>query len=96
MLSKVFRLHKHGGPEELRLELLDVGEPGCAQVRLRVEANEASAGFELVKGWVNLDANSPAFVDSSGSMRQKKARLKDERMYSSSPRPNPRCFSRTC
>jgi hypothetical protein len=47
---------------------------GCVNVRLRVEANEASAGFELVKGWVNLDANSPAFVDSSGSMRQKKSK----------------------
>ena len=38
MLSKVFRFHRHGGPEELRMELLDVGEPGRAQVRLRVEA----------------------------------------------------------
>jgi hypothetical protein len=27
----------------------------CVNVRLRVEANEASVGFELVKGWVNLD-----------------------------------------
>jgi hypothetical protein len=27
----------------------------CVNVRLRVEANLASAGFKLIKGWVNLD-----------------------------------------
>jgi NADPH:quinone reductase-like Zn-dependent oxidoreductase len=37
-MSKIVRFHAHGGPEELRLEDIDVGEPGPAEVRLRVEA----------------------------------------------------------
>jgi NADPH:quinone reductase-like Zn-dependent oxidoreductase len=37
-MSKVVKVHQHGGPEELRLEDVDVGEPGPAEVRLRIEA----------------------------------------------------------
>lgn len=37
-MGKVIRVHRHGGPEELRTEDLEIGEPGPAQVRLRVEA----------------------------------------------------------
>ena len=35
-MSKVVRIHRHGGPEELRSEDLDVGEPGPAEVRLSI------------------------------------------------------------
>lgn len=31
-MSKVVRVHQHGGPEELRIENLEVGEPGPAEV----------------------------------------------------------------
>jgi NADPH:quinone reductase len=47
-MSKVVRVYQHGGPEELRIEDLDVGEPGPAEVRLRVEAlglNRSEAMF---------------------------------------------------
>jgi NADPH:quinone reductase-like Zn-dependent oxidoreductase len=37
-MSKVIRVHRHGGPEELRTEDVDIGEPGPAEVRLRIEA----------------------------------------------------------
>jgi NADPH:quinone reductase-like Zn-dependent oxidoreductase len=37
-MSKVVRVYQHGGPEELRIEDLDVGEPGPGEVRLAVEA----------------------------------------------------------
>ena len=37
-MSKVVRVHEHGGPEVLRLEDLDVGEPGPGEVRVRIEA----------------------------------------------------------
>ena len=37
-MSKVVRLHEHGGPEVLRLEDLDVGPPGPREVRVRIEA----------------------------------------------------------
>ncbi len=48
MSSRVYRVHRHGGPEELRLEMLDAGAPGPAEVRLRIEAiglNRSEAAF---------------------------------------------------
>jgi len=47
-MTKVVRFHAHGGPEQLRIEDLEVGEPGAAEVRIRVEAiglNRAEAMF---------------------------------------------------
>jgi len=47
-MSKVVRIHQHGGPEELRFEDLEVGEPGPAEVRVKIEAiglNRSEAAF---------------------------------------------------
>jgi NADPH:quinone reductase-like Zn-dependent oxidoreductase len=47
-MSKVVRFHEHGGPEQLRIEELDVGAPGPGEVRIRVEAiglNRSEAMF---------------------------------------------------
>lgn len=47
-MSKVIRFHQHGGPEQLRIEDLDVGAPGPGEVRIRVEAiglNRSEAMF---------------------------------------------------
>jgi len=47
-MSKVVRIYRHGGPEELRFEDLEVGEPGPAEVRLKIEAiglNRSEAAF---------------------------------------------------
>jgi len=47
-MSKVVRFHAHGGPEQLRIEELEVGAPGPGEVRLHVEAiglNRAEAMF---------------------------------------------------
>ncbi len=47
-MSKVVRVYQHGGPEELRIEDVEVGEPGPGEVRLRVEAiglNRSEAMF---------------------------------------------------
>ena len=47
-MSKVVRIHRQGGPEELRYEDLDVGEPGPGEARLRIEAiglNRSEAAF---------------------------------------------------
>ena len=47
-MSKVVRVHEHGGPEVLRIEELDVGQPGAGEVRLRIEAiglNRSEAAF---------------------------------------------------
>jgi NADPH:quinone reductase-like Zn-dependent oxidoreductase len=48
MLSKTVRFHETGGPEVLRFESLEVGEPGAAEVRVRIEAiglNRAEVAF---------------------------------------------------
>jgi NADPH:quinone reductase-like Zn-dependent oxidoreductase len=47
-MSKVVRFHEHGGPEQLRIEDLEVGNPGAGEVRIRVEAiglNRSEAMF---------------------------------------------------
>jgi NADPH:quinone reductase-like Zn-dependent oxidoreductase len=47
-MSKVVRVHELGGPEVLKLDNLDVGQPGPGEVRLRVEAiglNRSEAVF---------------------------------------------------
>ena len=48
MKTKVVRFHEFGGPEVLRFEFLEVGEPAAGEVRVRIEAiglNRAEAGF---------------------------------------------------
>ena len=47
-MSKIVRVHEHGGPEVLRLEELEVGAPGPGEVRLGIEAiglNRSEAAF---------------------------------------------------
>lgn len=47
-MSKVVRIHEQGSPEVLRLENLEVGEPGAAELRIRIEAiglNRSEAAF---------------------------------------------------
>jgi NADPH:quinone reductase-like Zn-dependent oxidoreductase len=47
-MSRVVRIHEHGGPEALRIEDLEVGRPAAGEVRLRVEAiglNRSEAAF---------------------------------------------------
>jgi len=47
-MNKVVRIHRHGGPEELRFENLEVEEPSQGEVRLKIEAiglNRAEAAF---------------------------------------------------
>ena len=49
-MTRVVRVHRHGGPEELRIEDLDIGDPGPGEVRLKVEAiglNRSEAMFRL-------------------------------------------------
>jgi NADPH:quinone reductase-like Zn-dependent oxidoreductase len=48
MMTKTVRFREFGGPEVLRFESLEVGEPGAGEVRVRVEAiglNRAEAAF---------------------------------------------------
>lgn len=47
-MSKVVRVHEHGGPDVLRIEEIDVEQPGPGEVRVRIEAiglNRSEAAF---------------------------------------------------
>lgn len=47
-MTRVIRFHQTGGPEQLQIEDLDIGEPGPGHVRIRVEAvglNRAEAMY---------------------------------------------------
>jgi len=48
MMTKTVRFHEFGGPEVLRFESLEVGEPSAGEVRVRIEAiglNRAEVNF---------------------------------------------------
>lgn len=48
MKTRTIRFHELGGPEVLRFESLEVGEPGAGELRVRIEAiglNRAEAAF---------------------------------------------------
>jgi NADPH:quinone reductase-like Zn-dependent oxidoreductase len=66
-MSKVVRVHQHGGPEELRIEDLDIGEPGPGEVRLRVEAiglNRSEAAFRA--GQYAVSPKFPTLIGYEG------------------------------
>jgi NADPH:quinone reductase-like Zn-dependent oxidoreductase len=68
-MSKVVRFHAHGGPEQLRIEDLEVGEPGAAEVRIRVEAiglNRAEAMFRAGAYLPALQLPSPIGYEGVG------------------------------
>jgi NADPH:quinone reductase-like Zn-dependent oxidoreductase len=47
-MARVVRFHQTGGPEVLKIEEVEVGEPGPQEIRVRVEAiglNRAEAMF---------------------------------------------------
>ena len=47
-MTRVMRFHETGGPEQLVIEDLDIGEPDIGEVRIRVEAvglNRAEAMY---------------------------------------------------
>ena len=66
-MSKVVRFHEYGGPEQLRIEELDIGAPGSGEVRIRVEAiglNRAEAMFR--KGSYVPASKFPSMIGYEG------------------------------
>ena len=55
-MSRVVRIHEHGGPEQLRIEELDVGAPGAGEVRIRVEAIGLNRSEAMFRAGVYLQA----------------------------------------
>jgi NADPH:quinone reductase-like Zn-dependent oxidoreductase len=66
-MSKVVRFHQHGGPEQLRIEDMEVGEPGAGEVRIRVEAiglNRSEAMFR--SGFYPQKPKLPSMIGYEG------------------------------
>ena len=64
MLSKVVRVHETGGPEQLRIEELAVGDPGAGEVRIRVRAIGLNRSEALFRAGVYL--GQPKFPSLMG------------------------------
>jgi NADPH:quinone reductase len=67
-VSKAFRFHEHGGPEVLRLEDVEVGAPGPAEVRIRNIAVAVNYRDVLMRRGVHAVKSlpSPMGLESAG------------------------------
>jgi NADPH:quinone reductase-like Zn-dependent oxidoreductase len=66
-MSKVVRFYEHGGPEQLRLEELDVGNPGAGEVRIRVEAIGLNRAEAMFRAGVYIPVSKfPSFIGYEG------------------------------
>src|SRR5712692_1863860 len=73
-MSKAFRYHQHGGPEVLRFEDVEVGEPGPGQVRIRNKAVAVNyrdvlmrKGIHAVKSFpTGIGLESAGVIDAVG------------------------------
>jgi NADPH:quinone reductase-like Zn-dependent oxidoreductase len=66
-MSKVVRIHEYGGPEQLRIEELDVGNPGPGEVRIRVEAIGLNRSEALFRAGAYLQAPKlPSLIGFEG------------------------------
>jgi NADPH:quinone reductase len=67
-VSKAFRFHEHGGPEVLRLEDVEVGAPGPAEVRIRHVAVAVNYRDVLMRRGVHAVKSlpSPIGLESAG------------------------------
>ena len=66
-MVKVVRIHELGGPEVLRIEELEIGEPGSGEVRIRVEAvglNRAEAMYRA--GRYPVEPQLPSLIGYEG------------------------------
>jgi NADPH:quinone reductase-like Zn-dependent oxidoreductase len=66
-MSKVVRLHEYGGPEQLRIEELDIGNPGPGEVRIRIEAIGLNRSEALFRAGTYLHAPKlPSLIGYEG------------------------------
>jgi NADPH:quinone reductase-like Zn-dependent oxidoreductase len=79
-MSKVVRIHEQGPPEVLRIEELDVGEPGDAEIRVRIEAiglNRSEAAFRAGQYPVKPSFPAPMGYEAAGIVEALGAQVHD-------------------
>jgi NADPH:quinone reductase-like Zn-dependent oxidoreductase len=68
-MSKAVRIHEQGPPEVLRIENLEVGEPGAGELRVRIEAiglNRSEAAFRAGQYPVKPKFPTPMGYEAAG------------------------------
>ncbi len=68
-MSKVVRIHEQGPPEVLRIENMEVGEPGASELRVRIEAiglNRSEAAFRAGQYPVKPKFPAPMGYEAAG------------------------------
>jgi NADPH:quinone reductase-like Zn-dependent oxidoreductase len=79
-MSKVVRIHEQGPPEVLRIEDLEVGEPGAGEVRVRIEAiglNRSEAAFRAGQYPVKPKFPAPMGYEAAGVVEALGAEVRD-------------------
>ena len=61
-MSKAFRFHRHGGPEVLGIEDVEVGAPGPGQVRMRNKAVAVNYRDILMRRGVHVVKSLPSGI----------------------------------
>jgi NADPH2:quinone reductase len=61
-MSKAFRFHRHGGPEVLRFEEVEVGEPGPGQARIRNTAVAVNYRDVLMRKGIHAIKSFPSGI----------------------------------
>jgi NADPH2:quinone reductase len=78
-MSKAFRFHRHGGPEVLRLEDVQVGEPGRGELRIRNAAVAVNFRDVLVRRGTHTGGSFPSGlgIESAGVIEAIGPEVKD-------------------
>ncbi|MGL4285621.1 MAG: zinc-dependent alcohol dehydrogenase family protein [Phreatobacter sp.] len=63
-MARVVRFHQHGGPEVLRIETVDMPEPGRGEVRIRVKALGLNRAEALLRRGTYIE--TPSFPSGLG------------------------------
>jgi NADPH2:quinone reductase len=66
-MSKAFRFHQHGGPEVLRLEDVEVGEPGSGELRIRNTAIAVNFRDVLVRRGTHAVKSFPSGIGTESA-----------------------------
>jgi NADPH:quinone reductase-like Zn-dependent oxidoreductase len=79
-MSKAVRIHEQGPPEVLRIENLEVGEPGAGELRVRIEAiglNRSEAAFRAGQYPVKPKFPTPMGYEAAGVVEALGADVRD-------------------
>jgi hypothetical protein len=90
-MSKAFRFHRHGGPEVLRFEDVDLGAPGPGEVRIRNTAVAVNYRDVLMRRGIHAVRGFPSAIGSKAPASSKRSARGSRRSHSATASPMPGC-----